>query len=58
MKNLFSNLGRLVRAMGAKSARRHDSVWHVTMLPQRAVVSGHTARMPGSARRARAQAKW
>lgn len=55
MKNLFSSLGRLIRAIDARSVKRHDAVRQITMLPQQAVVSGHTARMPGSARRARGQ---
>ncbi|MEX4002072.1 hypothetical protein AB4Y38_24595 [Paraburkholderia sp. EG285A] len=54
MKNLLASVGRLIRAMGAKSAGRRDPLQHFSLL-QPAVVSRHTARMPGSVRRARSQ---
>jgi hypothetical protein len=55
MKNLFARVGRLIRAMDAKDAVRRGRFPHVSMLPQPVVASRHTARMPGSARRARSQ---
>lgn len=55
MKELFAGVGRLIRAMDAKNAVRRSRFPNVSMLPQPVVVSRHTARMPGSARRARSQ---
>ena len=55
MKNLFANVGRLIRAIGAKKAWRREPLQYVNMLPEPVVALRHTARMPGSARRARGQ---
>jgi hypothetical protein len=53
MKKLLAAVLSVIHAICEKSASRRGRFQQVNLLPQPAVVSRHTARMPGSTRRVR-----